>query len=1265
MPHNGGMTSEVFREAGTIGDDLARVDWSRTALGEPEGWSRSLTMIVRTMLASRFSMWMAWGDELTFFCNDAYRRDTLGSKYPWALGRPAAEVWAEIWPDISDRVQAVVGRGESTWDEALQLFLERSGYREETYHTFSYSPLRDDDGGLAGLLCVVSEDTERVIGERRMAVLRDLGADPTVVRTEAETVAAACRQLESATRSLPFSLVYRFRADGTAELAGSAGIPEPHAAAPALLDPADPDAAWPVAELADGATVHVPDLADRFADLPTGGWDDAPVGALVVPLPQQGRLQPLGFLVAALNRYRPADDSYRSFVGLVAGQIAARMSNARAYEQERLRAERLAELDEAKTTFFTNISHEFRTPLTLLLGPTEDALADTTVPLADEQRARFELVQRNGERLLRLVNSLLEFSRIEAGRSQANVAPVDLARYTAELASAFATATDRVGLRLDIECTPLSGPVWVDEDMWAKVVLNLLSNALKFTFDGGITVRLVEDGPDAVLTVTDTGIGIAEDAQQQLFERFTRIPGARSRSFEGSGIGLALVGELVALHGGTVGVRSAPGEGSSFSVRIPRMRPDDVEPAEASHEPVDPASSRVRGFMAEALRWSVPLDDAEQSAEPAVVGDGDAARPVVVVADDNADMRDYVRRLLDRDYRVLAVDDGLAALALVRRNPPDLLLTDVMMPGLDGFGLVRALRDDPATAEVPIVMLSARAGEEATVEGLDTGADDYLVKPFSARELLARVRANLELDRARRVRDALERGRRLLDQAQRLARVGSWEVDLATGRISASAELVRQFGMAGADLENGGFDSLLTRVVDRKDQARVRSLFEAAARGEPLDFEVSVTRTEGRRTYRVIGELDTDDEGRPVRLRGSQQDVTDQHAARDAVAAASATREVAEREMRLANELQASLLPRTTFDPEPLQIATYYRAGVEGTQVGGDWYDVIELGAGRTALVMGDVMGRGVKAAAVMGQLRAAVRAYARLDLPPADVLEYLDGLVRDLGDDQIVTCVYAVYDPGERTLAYANAGHLPPLVRLPGGIFAPLAAAAEPPLGAGPPVGRGAEVELPPGALLALYTDGLVESRTRDLDDGIELLAAELDRVERVDDQVPGRLVSAMLPGGPDDDVAILLAHVEYGYEGRSVDIAVPSRERAVQEVRDSLTSTMISWGVPEGVRDDVELLASELTTNAIIYASAPVHVRLRLTARHVVLEVYDAATYLPRRMRPTPDDEHGRGLQLVALLAERWGTRPTERGKAVWCVVALEQAAEPVLAG
>src|SRR6478735_6556709 len=211
---------ETFEAGGRVGADLLAVDWSQTSLGDPESWSLSLKNAIRILLTSKFSMWMAWGPELTFFCNDAYRRDTLGTKYPWALGRRADQVWSEIWSDIGPRIEQVMATGEATWDEALLLFLERSGYAEETYHTFSYSPLNDDEGAIAGMLCVVTEDTERVIGERRMATLRDLGSDPASIRTEAEVIAAACRHLEGNRRSLPFTLIYVFdEEDETAHLA--------------------------------------------------------------------------------------------------------------------------------------------------------------------------------------------------------------------------------------------------------------------------------------------------------------------------------------------------------------------------------------------------------------------------------------------------------------------------------------------------------------------------------------------------------------------------------------------------------------------------------------------------------------------------------------------------------------------------------------------------------------------------------------------------------------------------------------------------------------------------------------------------------------------------------------------------------------------------------------------------------------------------------------------------------------------------------------
>ncbi|WP_344618434.1 SpoIIE family protein phosphatase [Dactylosporangium salmoneum] len=1229
----GETAAEPFFGDTEISRDLAAVDWAATPLGPPAAWPQSLRTVVRILLGSRFSMWMAWGPELTFLCNDAYRRDTLGKKYPWALGRPAREVWAEIWDEIGPRIGRVIETGEATWDEALQLFLSRSGYTEETYHTFSYSPLTDDAGRISGMLCVVTEDTDRVVGERRLGTLRDLGAALDATQSEPELFAAVAGQLGARPDDLPFTLTYLHDAD-TPVLACSTGVPDGHPCA----DPAT----WPAV---DGAALTVGGLTG----LPAGAWPEPPIEARVVALPRPAGGRPYGFLVVGLNRYRPFDAAYAGFVDLIAGQIAGRLATARAYEAERLRAESLAELDRAKTAFFTNVSHEFRTPLTLLLGPAEDALTDLADPLRGPQRGRMELVQRNAERLLKLVNTLLDFSQLESGRLEPHLEPLDLARITADLAAMFAPAAERAGLRLVVDCPPLRRPVPADREMWAKIVLNLLSNALKFTFDGSITIRLAVDGDAAVLSVADTGVGIDPGDQGRLFDRFHRIMGGRARTHEGSGIGLALVAELAALHGGTAGVQSRPGEGSTFTVRMPLGAPDDAVTVDAVT--VDPVAvdttAPVRGYLAEVDRWVGGTPTASPLPTPR------PGAPRVLIVDDNRDMREYIRRIIGGDYRVSEAADGAEALRAVRADPPDLVLTDVMMPSLDGFAFVAALRADETSGHLPVIMLSARAGDEATVEGLEAGADDYLVKPFSPRELRARVRANLEFDRIRRTRDELQRSRELLDQAQRLASVGSWELDLATGDIHGSEEFLRQFGVGAAELLDEHGRHVINARVHPEDRDRVDAAIDAAVQGAPLDYESRVEMPDGHyRVFRTIGELERDAAGHPVRLRGSNQDITEQRRAEQALAAAAAAQEAAAREHHIADQLQRSLMPPVTLDPEHLEVAAYYRAGVAGTQVGGDWYDVIELGADRTALVVGDVMGRGVPAAAVMGQLRAAVRAYARLDLPPADVLEYLDGVVRDLREDQIVTCVYAVYDPGERSLTYANAGHLPPLLVLPGAPPRPLDSSG-PPLGTGPLTLTEERVELPVGALLTLYTDGLVEHRDRDLDTGINALAALVGGVSGPLEHVADRLVADLLPAGPDDDITLLLTRVvgEPGEE-QSVIQHIPAHERAVRDARRLVDTTLRRWQAPARIVDDLVLVVSELAANAVLHGRPPIQLRLRRTQTHVVLELHDTAPYLPRKQRPTPDDEHGRGLQLVSSLCDRWGTRPTADGKAVWCV-------------
>ena len=481
---------------GELGQLIRDHDWAQTSLGPIQTWPQSLKTVVRVMLTSRFAMWMSWGPDLTFLYNDAYAKMTLGKKHPWALGRQSRLVWEEIWEDIGPRIQKVLDTGEATWDEALLLFLERSGYREETYHTFSYSPLSGDDGKIAGHLSVVTEETDRVIGERRLKTLRSLATELSTTITEEDVISSLSRSLSENEQDLPFSLTYLVSQNGSqAHLASRTGIPAGHPAAPEVIDLAAANQTWPMSDLLRGKdSVIVEELAERFGGLPTGAWDSPPNRALLLPMTSPAQRTPAGMIVIGLNPYRPLDVSYTGFLNLIAGQIAASIANARAYEDEKKRAEALAEIDRAKTLFFSNVSHEFRTPLTLMLGPVEDLLSRSHTDLSPAAKSQLELVNRNGSRLLRLVNTLLDFSRLEAGRMQAIYLPTDLAAFTVELASVFRSATERAGLRLEIECPKLAEPVLVDRGMWEKIVLNLISNAFKFTFDGSIAVSAHADG---------------------------------------------------------------------------------------------------------------------------------------------------------------------------------------------------------------------------------------------------------------------------------------------------------------------------------------------------------------------------------------------------------------------------------------------------------------------------------------------------------------------------------------------------------------------------------------------------------------------------------------------------------------------------------------------------------------------------------------------------------------------------------------------------
>ncbi|HET9082709.1 MAG TPA: SpoIIE family protein phosphatase [Trebonia sp.] len=1389
---SGSGASGLFAADEDVGRDLAAVDWAATPLGQPGSWPQSLLTAVDILLSSRFSMWMAWGQELTFFCNAAYRRGTLGRKYPWALGRSASEVWAEIWDDIGPRIEAVLAMGTATWDEALLLFLERSGYPEETYHTFSYSPLRDDAGAVVGMLCVVSEDTDRVIGERRMATLRDLGSDPSVVRTEQEALGFAGRQLDRNRQDLPFTLTYLFGDDGaTARLAGSTGIAAGHPAAPAVMTADDPDPVWPVAVLRRGESVLADLAGARSARLPAGAWNEPPVKALAVPLARQGGA-PYGFLVAGLNRYRPVDDGYRAFVGLVAGHLAAGIASARSYQHQQRRAEELAELDRAKTAFFSNISHEFRTPLTLIMGPVQDL--QRRLAGADEQvREELEVISRNGLRLGRLVNTLLDFSRIEAGRMQAIYEPVDIALATAELGSVFRSAVDRAGLAFEVDCPPLPEPVYLDRGMWEKVLLNLLSNALKFTFEGSIRVTVRAEDGQAVVTVADTGIGVPEQEMSRLFERFHRIENARSRSNEGSGIGLALVQELVQLHGGTITASSTEGEGTTFTIRLPFGRAHLPAEAIVAAGRTATVSATATPFVQEALRW-LPGDGRGTRAgyeeiapgggpgSPARAGGPPSAR--VLVADDNADMREYLARLLrSAGYQVTTVTDGQAALGAVRAAAPDLVISDVMMPRLDGLSLVAALRADPRTAAVPVVLLSARAGQEASIEGLQAGADDYLVKPFSAAELLARARASVELARSRSreaqfrrtLINSLQEGFFLTDEDGTILEANQafltlvgygsdglpyrwphpWvpDPDADPGGWAATTQAFASYQRSGggrytvpvrhrdgrtvwlacssASLPGEGGHGLLyvgtardvtaerlagqreatlagfaaalaaTREISemlttaaREIAAAVHASQVTAAlwssngstavtgwprRGPGHGTSATVTRALGAARQQPAASIAVlaGDEG--TRLLAAPLDGTGSSAiAAEFPAERPVGAEVRELFLVLTSHLAQVLAKARDYEQArtvaltlqhailaptelPTGFAARYTPAVPPLEVGGDWYDVISLPGQRTGVVVGDCVGRGLPAAAIMGQLRSASQAVLLRAPGPAEALADLDTFASRIPGAECTSVFCAIIDHAAGTVTYSCAGHPPPILVTEAGKYCLLDQARSLPLAMLPADWQRSQATaaLPPGSTLMLYTDGLVERRYQPLDKGIDAAAATMAaRAQDRPDDAADHVMSAMTPAaGYEDDVAVLI----YRHPPVPLAVQLPADDPSCLALfRTRLRQWMSAAGIGVPDANDIVIAAGEAMANAYEHATAgrpagAIPVQITLTAStagtRVRLTVADTGSWRPPppdRERPAPGTR-GHGIIFMHALMDDVRIDPSAHGTTV----------------
>lgn len=411
-------------------------------------------------------------------------------------------------------------------------------------------------------------------------------------------------------------------------------------------------------------------------------------------------------------------------------------------EMEHFQAEKLKELDQLKSRFFANISHEFRTPLTLIEGPLKQLKSGHYAGNADEQ---YDMMLRNTQRLERLVNQLLDLSRIESGQMKLHMKHLDIVEVVRGIVAAFESLAKQKGVNYKVTVPKEEIVGWFDRDAVEKILTNLLSNAFKFTPEGGdvhITMRLspIPTSAHVSISVTDTGAGMGSLELDRIFDRFYQVDASQTREQEGSGIGLALTKELVELYHGHISVQSELGHGSTFTVHLPlereHLKPDEMVDTGESEKPT--------------IDVQVPMQALQPTSEQA-----DESLPLLLVVEDNADMRRYMRNHLEADYRIIEANNGAEGVDKATEEIPDVVISDVMMPKMDGFELCRRLKTDEKTSHIPIILLTAKAASESKLEGLKTGADDYLVKPFDAMELIIRIK-NL-IEQRRKLRERFQR----------------------------------------------------------------------------------------------------------------------------------------------------------------------------------------------------------------------------------------------------------------------------------------------------------------------------------------------------------------------------------------------------------------------------------------------------------------------------------------------------------------------------
>ncbi|RIB09615.1 hypothetical protein C2G38_2108167 [Gigaspora rosea] len=792
-------------------DFIKSYDWSLTPLGPMDSWDPLFKSAVDFCCQLKFPSRIVYGSDLITIYNQEHVSFEIKRnqevKHPFAMGKPIIETYPEYYELFKTSYEQMKStrKGFFQYDGCVPL-LHNDGYIGDSYFNFAMSPIFKTDGSFCAMLCVSFETTDRVLYIRRKKSLIDMEIRLNECFKDVESLENTCNIMVTALRGndkdFPFALIYLvdnnkfssgFRPH-TARLVATTfnkemcieDISNKLLETPETIDLCKNsdenydeyvNIRWPTSTAThqflkcNSWPIHLVVKEDKSIKVCLKDGNHAILFPIKTLCGSDRSLSAI--LICGINPRLPLEDEYMKLFELVVNRFSLALTRSISRREEKKHLELLADLNRQKIKFFQNIGHELLNPLTLTLSPLEEAISSCT--RESIIHSHLQTVQRNTRRLLKLVSTLLQYSNIEGGRYEPQFRETDIAKFTQELAANFNTIAKKLDLDYIIDIPnpeefkkALGSNVYIDHEMFEAIFYNLCSNAFKNTWSGQIRVRLyIEHSNEIILEVSDTGVGISEINLSNLFQRFYRVNSQQSRSHEGTGIGLALVKELITIHGGDITVTSKVGQGTTFKCRflsgykhLPKNHVYHDKKENESYQEQQ-LYTKKQLYLEENLQWlqyNSPIINKEDQLDTKLnsksINDNNIAMPSettkhkILLVEDNADMRSYLNELLKKEFDVCCAYDGRDAMNILSKlsKLPDLILSDVMMPNINGYELVKMIRSNIKTRSIPFILLTAKAYE---VSGLDYGADDYIIKPFKTRELMARIRTNINLSQLR------------------------------------------------------------------------------------------------------------------------------------------------------------------------------------------------------------------------------------------------------------------------------------------------------------------------------------------------------------------------------------------------------------------------------------------------------------------------------------------------------------------------------------